>query len=1025
MMTNVMNAVEHAFAKHARTKHNPNTALNSRLPPEILARIARHSSLAVREMCLYVCSYWRQALLAERSLWTVLSLMYGRDDQGGLDHFAGMLRRGLLGPNDATRLDLTVYMIPAAPIDMLSVTIQGVLTHLRTMRACSSTLLSKDWRPVLSSPAPNLETLVLAQSPGPPGQNGRLTPLPDDLFAGIAPKLTEVDLTHIGIPLAADADIDSSSAPGALQALANVTRLAYTVQSTMFAEIARAFRACPRIESLRIRADRADLTSPGPAFVVPPSFRSMSIRGHVAPGVTSPFSIYSGQPPVSNSLYIHSPLPGGRDATLSGVANLSSLSVLPMRYRERGMIGASDFVDVVACGGTRLVAYDPESSVRPGSSVASSTSSSAIPSRATSPTPVVQNEATSVEAEPSLLVTAEPAEPVEDYAGTIDAEHLAPPAPIVAASETDAATSSGHLDDSDGADPSTPRSNRSPGSPASSRPGSPADSPPRRPLFHGHPSVILMPRAALDAPAGPDSRFFIEADAYTSTRGALGVYAREMVLCLEQHVDFFADLRELRIADYILATLARDVLLPCQNQPGQGQAADPPPFRNLRVLEIHLEHGLRKSELATHEFPAWWRRMFVGSMDEEELFVDVYPLPKTSTVTFLEPLPAPLDDLVLPVGTLVPDSTPTAEPATNPALSQDTTPADGASAPADVAPPQDQAEPTAEAAQTSAGPTNLAAPSTTDSPPPPTASDLPMPALPTSDKPSLPSFRELFSRHLADNVVGDSTAEPDTSADPMQPLAPITLPPLSSLFIEGSDSPPPTLVDDITPPVSRPGAEQEPHAEMDSEPGLNHISVHSSSNYAPSDASWIHLSAGQASTSQVSSVSELDSSANTVGTPPPTEEDASSQPDDKNDQLASPVEDGSTTEIPRPPLLPSNSMSSTSSSAGAWSARRQHRPTLTFPSLRTVRLAADPSRETVTLRAEHVAAWLPRSVQWVDLFNVALDEEACELAKVQVRRDLLAKTAARGDAHWPWVRGIGVEIKRWGWEFDVSGSWQV
>jgi len=293
----VYNVVEDSFSKFARDHHNPRVPFNARLPPEILTRIASHAPYGAREMCLYVCSFWRQALLAERSLWTRMSIMYSRDDESGLESFTSMLSRGLrqvvadkqsepgfAPPKDDTRLDLTTYVVQLAPHAAISSAIHGIMVHLRSLRVCSGQLLQSSWSILLTSPAPNLETLVISHSPVPGGQNSRLALLPDNLFAGVAPKLRDLDLTNIGMPDTADSDAVDARSTGALQVLVNVTRLAYTVQSTMYSEVAKAFRACPAVESFRVRADRADLTAPGPTFEMPSSLRTMSIRGHIAPG---------------------------------------------------------------------------------------------------------------------------------------------------------------------------------------------------------------------------------------------------------------------------------------------------------------------------------------------------------------------------------------------------------------------------------------------------------------------------------------------------------------------------------------------------------------------------------------------------------------------------------------------------------------------------------------------------------------------------------------------------------------------
>jgi len=47
------------------------------------------------------------------------------------------------------------------------------------------------------------------------------------------------------------------------------------------------------------------------------------------------------------------------------------------------------------------------------------------------------------------------------------------------------------------------------------------------------------------------------------------------------------------------------------------------------------------------------------------------------------------------------------------------------------------------------------------------------------------------------------------------------------------------------------------------------------------------------------------------------------------------------------------------------------------------------------------------------------------MVNVRVRKSPALENAGRNGKYWPWPDDVGVEIKRWGWEFDLAGAWQI
>ncbi|KZV90150.1 hypothetical protein EXIGLDRAFT_838001 [Exidia glandulosa HHB12029] len=304
VMDGFLSVTQRAFARYARER-NMLVPIN-RWPPEILAHVASFLPFSARENCLRVCHRWHEILSSERYLWDRISVLVERDEESGARQLAAMLKRN--APPDKSHpvtLDLQYALSPSTRsiIDV----VQSAMAKLRELRVYCGELLNTPWTDVLKVPAPLLQVLVLAQNPTSPA----LSILPQDLFAGQAPRLHVLDLSHIGLPV------------HPLPALSRVTNLSYTVHITMCAEIVRACDSCPRLEELTVRAERADLSDPPPGFT-PPRLKRFTIRGSVQGGYQDAIVLANRR---NSRLDIWYPLPGARDATLSGVPGLHALMV--------------------------------------------------------------------------------------------------------------------------------------------------------------------------------------------------------------------------------------------------------------------------------------------------------------------------------------------------------------------------------------------------------------------------------------------------------------------------------------------------------------------------------------------------------------------------------------------------------------------------------------------------------------------------------------------------------------------------
>lgn len=308
-----------------------------------------------------------------------------------------------------------------------------------------------------------------------------------------------------------------------------------------------------------------------------------------------------------------------------------------------------------------------------------------------------------------------------------------------------------------------------------------------------------------------------------------------MVHSLELHVEFLVNLRELRIADYILASLLPDVLYPTR----KGTEDAVVPFARLRTLEIHFESGSSEKEGERRQFGAWWKRMFSGTVGEdEEHFIDLGALP---------PLPS------------------AAESATPVANQEDT-------------------------------PVTTLSPTVASS------------ATPVDDSLSRTSA-ELLSEQQAAIQVPQGASPASSSAS----LSPTQLP--NSLHQASA--------------------------------ALLHLDTDADNKQRPcatSAASRDDIVVGDAASLLTTTAADTAAQATTLTSSlaPLTEPRLSKQVRGRP--------------ITRFPIL-------------------RHRPSLAFPSLRTLRLVSDPIRAKTVLCAEHVSSWLPRSVQQVVLVNVELDEE--------------------------------------------------
>ncbi|KZW03527.1 hypothetical protein EXIGLDRAFT_721744 [Exidia glandulosa HHB12029] len=323
------------------------------LPPELLCSILSWLSFKDVVSASSTCRTWREAILDDARLWATITVAY----ETGLTPLALFIDRAKSLPLD---LALRIPAIDLASYDDMLLELPRLLrTHLARISALAirmtrTTILVAGFIQALSAPASILQrcTLRITADPMDMVDDGDPVLLPSDVFAGQAPRLTEIYMENVTIPVETQ-----WSAFASLQKLLFTGPASVISPSTLYDIILH----CPHLEHIAawflpedhmamqlmlrpqlphrqmlktVRLDWVSLAGLGPVALP----REHAIMHCLHPETESQLSITC-----SGAWFTNDPLP------------LKSISVLPPKESRRGAASALEFD--VHCVGQESTAY--------------------------------------------------------------------------------------------------------------------------------------------------------------------------------------------------------------------------------------------------------------------------------------------------------------------------------------------------------------------------------------------------------------------------------------------------------------------------------------------------------------------------------------------------------------------------------------------------------------------------------------------------------------------------------------------
>ncbi|KZW02786.1 hypothetical protein EXIGLDRAFT_828924 [Exidia glandulosa HHB12029] len=207
----------------------------NRLPQEILCRLfsegpSNSSQQSVR--ISHVCSYWRELALDDPRLWTSITIINGRT----LPALAVLLSRAKQQP-----VDLRLYLVDIkGKEEQAGAALTCIVQHMQHMGKLSihfnADLRKSLFRKLCDVHAPVLTSLSLSCT-----VFSSRYPLPVNIFNGNAPKLTELELSHI------------SPANGIGRAFAGVRVIEMWQSCVTVDSLRRIAAACPAVEDITLQ----------------------------------------------------------------------------------------------------------------------------------------------------------------------------------------------------------------------------------------------------------------------------------------------------------------------------------------------------------------------------------------------------------------------------------------------------------------------------------------------------------------------------------------------------------------------------------------------------------------------------------------------------------------------------------------------------------------------------------------------------------------------------------------------------
>ncbi|EJD49685.1 hypothetical protein AURDEDRAFT_112502 [Auricularia subglabra TFB-10046 SS5] len=216
-----------------RRRVNRLTPVN-RLPPELLCHIlsivASQAGTRTSVLLSHVCSYWRDLTLDDPRLWTSITIINPRT----LPALPVLLARAKTQP-----VDLRLYLVDIKGNEEQAQAALGSLvshmSHMGKLLVSFNAELRKNlFRRLCEVSAPALTSLVLSCT----AYSSRY-PLPGNLFNGVAPKLVELELSHI-------------SPVNLVKAFASVRTLEMLRCSITVDTLHRISVACPLVEDITL-----------------------------------------------------------------------------------------------------------------------------------------------------------------------------------------------------------------------------------------------------------------------------------------------------------------------------------------------------------------------------------------------------------------------------------------------------------------------------------------------------------------------------------------------------------------------------------------------------------------------------------------------------------------------------------------------------------------------------------------------------------------------------------------------------
>lgn len=248
--------------KNASRKRNNQVKIN-RLPPEVLLQIGSFLPYAALDAASQVCYYWHTTLVADPSLWTNISLSFERSSAA----WVPATERALALCHRQPRALEFHFTSCCAAISTTCSLAPSVMHHLVNLNLWVNADMDTCWHAIVTSPAPVLETLLVASITGKASLR-----LPDNLFSGDAPSLRSIWLKNIFIPMD----------PGPV--LSAVIELAlFAMDNITGEELVLTFKSCPAIEWFTLVTETCDDYIP--AGFVPPTLRVLRLSGWLPTGV--------------------------------------------------------------------------------------------------------------------------------------------------------------------------------------------------------------------------------------------------------------------------------------------------------------------------------------------------------------------------------------------------------------------------------------------------------------------------------------------------------------------------------------------------------------------------------------------------------------------------------------------------------------------------------------------------------------------------------------------------------------------